>query len=82
MPDSGNYAYWNCTATNGASVSCSAYNTGYYGTTGQCGSTRNTCTVGHASNTYDSGNYSYWNCVGTSGIATSCSAYNTNYSTC
>ncbi|MCB9806550.1 S-layer homology domain-containing protein [Candidatus Peribacteria bacterium] len=77
--DYGNYAYWNCTGTNGTSVSCSAYNNNYYGTTGQCGTTINSCLSGTFYDTTDYGNYAYWNCTGTNGTSVSCSAYNNNY---
>ncbi len=77
--DYGNYAYWNCTGTNGSAVSCSAYNYNNYGTTAQCSTVANSCITGYASNLSISGNYSYWNCNGTNGTAVSCSAYNNNY---
>ena len=77
--DTGSYAYWNCTGTNGVAVSCSAYNNNnYYGNNGQCSTIRNTCTTGYPTGLYDSGSYSYWNCTGTSGTAVSCSSYNNN----
>jgi hypothetical protein len=76
---SGNYSYWNCTGTNGTAVSCSAYNNNYYGTTGQCGSTVNSCITGTFYDTTDYGNYAYWNCTGSNGSAVSCSTYNSNY---
>ena len=77
--DYGNYAYWNCTGTNGSAVSCSAYNNNYYGTTGQCGTSVNSCLSGTFYDTTDYGNYAYWNCTGSNGSAVSCSAYNNNY---
>ena len=77
--DYGNYAYWNCTGSNGTAVSCSAYNNNYYGTNGQCGSTINSCISGTFYDTTDYGNYAYWNCIGSNGSAVSCSAYNNNY---
>ena len=78
--DSGNYAYWNCTGSNGTSVSCNAYTGGnYYGTTGQCGTSINSCVSGTFYDTTDYGNYAYWNCTGTNGTAVSCSAYNNGY---
>ncbi len=78
--DYGNYSYWNCTGSNGNTVACSAYNSNnYYGTTGQCGSTINSCLSGTFYDTVDYGNYAYWNCTGSNGTAVSCSAYNNNY---
>ena len=81
VTDYGNYAYWNCTGTNGVAVTCSAYNNNY-GTTAQCGTTVNSCISGTFYDTTDSGNYAYWNCTGTNGVAVSCSAYNSNYNNC
>lgn len=78
--DYGNYSYWNCTGSNGTAVSCSAYNSGYnYGTTGQCGTSVNSCISGTFYDTTDTGNYAYWNCAGTNGTSVSCSAYTSGY---
>ncbi len=81
----GGHTYWSCTGTNNVAVSCSAYGTNNnYGTTGQCGTTVNSCISGTFYDTTDYGNYAYWNCTGSNGTAVSCSVYNynNNYNNC
>ena len=70
---------WQCNSgyvKSGNTCVASGYN---YGTTGQCGSSVNSCLSGNFYDTTDYGNYAYWNCTGSNGTAVSCSAYNNGY---
>jgi hypothetical protein len=69
---------WTCNSGFYRSGNTCVSNQNNFGTTGQCGTSINSCISGTFYDTTDSGSYAYWTCMGTNGTSVSCSAYNNN----